>query len=111
MFFDPVCVSDQDGDLIADCVDGCIDLDGDNYGTPGGAGVPCTGLDCSEFDATCNTNCTGCVICGDFTCEGGENNGTCAIDCPASECAAKKATCSVNADCCSAICKPNGRCR
>ncbi|MEZ4265923.1 MAG: tandem-95 repeat protein [Myxococcota bacterium] len=84
--------SDLDGDLIADCRDGCIDVDKDDYGTvspllpPGQA--TCVGLDCDDTRdfvhpdavegaadaATCadglDNDCDGAVDCSDSPCEG-----------------------------------------
>jgi uncharacterized repeat protein (TIGR01451 family) len=84
--------SDLDGDLVADCRDGCIDVDGDGYGTvspllpPGQA--TCVDVDCDDSrilvhpdalegaadTASCadglDNDCDGAVDCSDSPCEG-----------------------------------------
>ena len=53
------CTTNDDGDGLVDCLDTCIDSDGDGYGAPGGAGNTCTGSDCDDVAApTCNVDCT-----------------------------------------------------
>ena len=44
---------DADADGTADCVDDCLDVDGDGYG----AGPACTGADCDDDEAACNADC------------------------------------------------------
>jgi N-acetylneuraminic acid mutarotase len=39
------CTSDTDADSIRDCPDTCLDIDGDGYGDPGGAGDTCIDAD------------------------------------------------------------------
>ncbi|MBI3178283.1 MAG: hypothetical protein HYZ27_01400, partial [Deltaproteobacteria bacterium] len=54
------CNQDIDDDGVADCIDGCIDVDGDGFGLPGGSGNTCIAPDCEDRlgFATCNINCT-----------------------------------------------------
>lgn len=51
------CTSDVDADARADCMDACLDPDGDGYGAPGGAGFSCAGFDCLEGNPFCNAIC------------------------------------------------------
>jgi PKD repeat protein len=44
---------DVDADGLADCLDPCLDVDGDGYGIDGGGGV-CLGSDCNDSDAAIN---------------------------------------------------------
>ncbi len=43
---------DIDADREVDCVDACLDADGDGYGSPGGGGDACLGSDCADTDPT-----------------------------------------------------------
>jgi len=43
-----VIVADADGDGTNDCHDTCLDVDGDQYGSPGVSGDSCLGSDCDD---------------------------------------------------------------
>jgi len=51
------CATDLDQDGVADCRDGCLDEDADGYGTAGGGGDTCLGLDCHPLNRWCNESC------------------------------------------------------
>ncbi|MEE9294381.1 MAG: matrixin family metalloprotease [Phycisphaerae bacterium] len=91
-------------------------------------GDPCTGgTICNEVTDTCDPECTTDPDCDDgLFCNGAETcvGGSCQAGsdpCPGQgcdeandqciTCAAKNDPCSVNEDCCSGVCKRNGRCR
>jgi uncharacterized repeat protein (TIGR01451 family) len=52
------CTTDVDSDATPDCADDCIDVDGDGYGSAGGAGDTCIGSDCDDANVNCNSDCT-----------------------------------------------------
>ena len=51
------CTTNVDLDNLVDCRDGCLDEDGDRYGTAGGAGNTCLGPDCHPVNPWCNQSC------------------------------------------------------
>jgi hypothetical protein len=74
------CTTDADLDGLGDCADTCIDLDGDNYGSAGGAGYSCLGFDCDDTVPSCTTDCTDADgddlrDCSDDSCIDGDGDG------------------------------------
>jgi MYXO-CTERM domain-containing protein len=90
---DPLCAADcgdTDGDSVADCADGCIDADGDGYGSPPPGVAPgqvdCIAADCNDSAGAVSpagtegtaaagscaddldNDCDGRVDCGDSAC-------------------------------------------
>jgi hypothetical protein len=97
---------DADGDGIDDCNDTCLDADGDKYGTAGGAGNACSGLDCDEGVAACNADCSadsdgdGARDCDDRCIDpdgdGYGVGGTATSTCTGADCNEGTATCNVD---------------
>jgi outer membrane protein assembly factor BamB len=108
---DGVCSDQEDGSICSlDC--GPLPVCGDGVCSPGED--PCACADDCEPEAselpgwTCadglDNDCDGAADCGDPDCAGDPACEVCTLG-------GKNATCSSDADCCSGVCKGNGRCR
>lgn len=80
---------------------------------PQGGGNPVCGdgsCDSGEDACNCPADCGG-TCCGDGTCDPGEDSCNCQADCGGTcSCGGNKAPCNTNSDCCSNNCK-NGSCK
>ncbi len=101
---------DDDGDGLADCADPdcAVDADGDGVDA-----APCGG-DCDDGDPSIpgpgevcgdgvDNDCNGLVDCDEAVCSSDPG-------CQAPPCGEKNDPCAIDEDCCSANCRPNGRC-
>ena len=83
------------------------------YLDPQGGGNPVCGdgtCDSGEDACTCPADCGG-ACCGNGTCESGEDSCNCQADCGGTcSCGGNRAACNTNADCCSGSCK-GGSCK
>lgn len=83
----------------SDCGNGVCDSTEDECSCPADCGdPPATEVDCSDG---LDDDCDGASDCADADCDGD----------PACACSPKNASCSTDEECCSGVCKNNGRCR
>jgi len=78
----------------------------------GGGGAVCGDGTCDTGEDACNcpADCSG-ACCGNGVCESGEDSCNCQADCGGTcSCGGNKAPCSTNADCCSGNCR-GGSCK
>ncbi|MBT9559466.1 MAG: hypothetical protein IV100_25780, partial [Myxococcales bacterium] len=87
------CVTDGDGDSVADCKDGCIDVDGDGFGAAGGLPVStCTtvggqsALDCNDDLSFVNPNGNEGAAFGDSCTNGVDDDCDAVPDCAEAGC-------------------------
>ncbi|RMH21728.1 MAG: hypothetical protein D6696_05150 [Acidobacteria bacterium] len=117
------CCGDGDGENPVGCNDSRCTSSGFQCSDVPASGFCCGNLICEagEDSNNCPLDCGACVPSPEVCTDGQDNDCDGLVDCDDADCSAdpacqvtcqpKNASCSTNADCCSGVCKANGRCR